>query len=187
WVDDLVKESIRRAGQYDHDEQWVKSMRLYAGLGSVEPAVPQWKDKLKLATRRVRLLALYTPDILKNLQDSDSKERDEVDHLLNPTTQPSKKNDPSADNDSFKIDWRETLKGINMEMLREGLAHAEHFYYRDASYKDMALGGIKGLQAVVNTRGLEKTFPKLADPVRKRAFVAAMEECIAANRDAAGR
>ena len=94
-VDQMIKGSIDRATQYDAHEQWVKSLRIYSDLASIEPAIPDWKDKLKLSTRRVRLLALYTPDVLKTLQDGDSKERDEVEALLRaaaatqPTTQPA--------------------------------------------------------------------------------------------------
>src|SRR6185437_9579976 len=90
-VDQLVKDSIERAQNYDKHEQWIKSLRIYSDLASIEPSIPMWKDKLKLATRRVRLLALYTPEVLKTLQEGDTKERDEVEALLKPaaTTQPA--------------------------------------------------------------------------------------------------
>src|SRR3954453_14986014 len=89
WVDALVKECIQRAEQYDKDEQWVRALRMYSDLASIEPSQPLWKDRLKLATRRVRLLFLYTPDSLKKLQEKDSKEREQVDALLRATTQPA--------------------------------------------------------------------------------------------------
>src|SRR6202000_2380879 len=77
-VDQLVNNEIQKAQEYDKQEQWIKSLRIYSDLNSIEPALPVWKDKLKLSTRRVRLLALYTPEVLKTLQEGDSKERDEV-------------------------------------------------------------------------------------------------------------
>src|SRR5687768_15679828 len=94
WVDQLIKGSIKRAEEYDKKEQWIRSLRLYSDLSSIEPSQPLWKDRLKQVTRRVRLLALYTPDELKKLSESESKERDEVDALLRPATQPSTQ--PSA-------------------------------------------------------------------------------------------
>ena len=89
-MDNLVKEPIRRAEQYEKDEQWIKALRLYSDLGAVEPSQPLWKDRLKLTTRRVRLLALYTPEVLKSMQEGEVKEREEVDALLHPATQPSR-------------------------------------------------------------------------------------------------
>ncbi|MDB5333275.1 MAG: hypothetical protein JWP03_4426 [Phycisphaerales bacterium] len=191
WVNTLVEDSIKRAQGYDQDEQWIKALRIYSDLSQVEPAVPQWKDKLKLATRRVRLLALYTPDVLKNLQEGDQKERDEVEALLKPTTQPSAKapeTQPAVDkdNETFKIDWHETLRGVQLEMLWDALVDAKTNYYRDMNYKKLALGGLNGLQTIVSTKGLEKAFPKLADPAKKAAFVQALDEAVASNKDATG-
>jgi hypothetical protein len=118
WVDALVKEAVQRAEQYDKNEQWIKALRLYSDLAQVEPAQPLWKDELKLATRRVRLLALYTPEVLRKLQEGEVKDRAEIEALLNPTTQPATqpttKPVESADNDTFKIDWHDTLKGVRM-------------------------------------------------------------------------
>ncbi|MEA2708971.1 MAG: carboxyl-terminal processing protease [Phycisphaerales bacterium] len=173
WVDQLVKQTIAMADQYDKDEQWLKAMRLYADLSSIEPATPEWKDKLKLATRRIRLLALYTPGGIKALQESESKERDAVDALLNPTTQPATKKADKDDeqNDAFKIDWKETVKGVRSDMLVDALKHARSNYYRPVEYKDLLIGGVKGLRAIATTKGLEQTFPGLADQAKREQFI----------------
>src|SRR5665213_1245126 len=52
-VSRLVSDSIARAEDYDHNEQWAKSLRLYSDLSIMQPAVPTWKDDLKLAARRL--------------------------------------------------------------------------------------------------------------------------------------
>ena len=187
WMAQLIRDSAKRAGEYDQAEQWIKSLRLYSDLSAIEEAAPSWKDKLKLATRRVRLLAMYTPDILKALQESETKDREEVEQLLHPTTQPAtqpaKKEDKTV-NDSFRIDWHETLHGVKMEMLWEALLDADQNYYRQVSYKDMAVGGLNGLRAVVTTKGLEKAFPKMADPDRRAEFMAALDKAAAAQASA---
>jgi carboxyl-terminal processing protease len=220
WVDQLVTGAIHRAAEDDQSEQWIKSLRIYSDLATIEPALPQWKDDLKLATRRVRLLAMYAPEGLKALQETDVKDREEVEKLLRPTTQPTtqpvaeeknegdtqvardsaattqpadaqgKKN--AADslvNDNLRLDWHETLRGVRMEMLWEALVDADQNYYRGISYKDMALGGLRGLRAVLTTKGLEKAFPKLADADRRNEFITAIDkattdnENVAANRE----
>ena len=68
WVDQLVNESIHRAATDDQNEQWIKSLRIYSDLAAIEPSVPQWKDELKLATRRVRLAGDVCTDGLKTFR-----------------------------------------------------------------------------------------------------------------------
>ena len=191
-VDNLIKSSIARAEQYDKNEQWIKSLRIYSDLGSLEPSIPAWKDRLKLATRRVRLLALYTPDVLKKMQEGDTKERDQVEALLKvpstqpalhlPTTKPAE--DKDKDSDSYKVDWHETLRNIKLEMLWDALNDAKQNYYREVTYKQLALGGLSGIQALVSTHGLENAFSGLGDPAKKAAFIETLDDEVANNKKA---
>jgi carboxyl-terminal processing protease len=184
WVDDLVRATIQKAERYDKAEQWLRSLRLYSDLAAVEPANPLWKERLKSVTRRVRLLALYTPDSLKALQESDVKERDEVKALLKTDEDKEKdakekeKKDPSekVDNDAFRIDWRETLRGVRMDMLWDALVDARDNYFREVNYKKLGLGGLEGIRSIVATKGLEKAFPLLADSNRRSAFLKTIDD-----------
>ncbi len=191
-MDELVKGEIKRADDYDGQNQWIKSLRIYSDLGSIEPAVPMWKDKLKLATRRVRLLALYTPDLLKDMQAGDSKERDEVDHLLHPTTQPASQpttkpvDNPLADADGFKVDWHDTLHGVRMDMLWDALVDARNNYFREVNYKNLGLGGINGVRTIATTNGLDKAFPKLADKEAKAVFLTSLDDSAALIKESTG-
>ncbi len=76
WIDDLVKSTISLAKKYEDKEQWLKALRLYSDLGSVDPGSVEWKEKLKIATRRIRLLAMYSPDEFKKIQETEGNERD---------------------------------------------------------------------------------------------------------------
>ncbi|HEY8667079.1 MAG TPA: S41 family peptidase [Tepidisphaeraceae bacterium] len=190
WMRELIEKSEKRAAEYDAHEQWIKALRLYSDLGSVEPANPQWKDKLKLATRRLRLLALYAPGELKAIQKSEGKEREEIDALLHPATQPAtnpatqpanpltkaSELDDDKDRDSFRIDWHETLKGVEVKMLSEGLYYARKNYWREVSYKDMMIGGLNGLRTLAATKGLEKEFTGLGDQEKREAFLKSIDE-----------
>jgi carboxyl-terminal processing protease len=89
WVSKLIADSVQHAADDEKSEQWLKAMRIYIDLGSLEPSSKEWKEKLKTVTRRVRLLALYTPDQLKQIQEKESKEHDEVEALVNPKLAPS--------------------------------------------------------------------------------------------------
>jgi carboxyl-terminal processing protease len=174
WVEELLKHTVQMAADGETHEEWLRTARLYSDLSQIEPANPEWKDRLKLVMRRIRLLATYTPDALKAVQEAESKDRAEADALLNPTTQPATKPVAAADpgdSDAFKIDWRETVKGIQMSMLRTSLAEAESNYWRAIDYKTLMVGGLKGVQAIVTTRGLEKNFPGLADSAKRTEFL----------------
>ena len=187
WAYSLINDSIHRADTDEQNGQWLKAMRIYSDLGSLLPTIPTWKDRLHLTTRRVRLLAMYVPDELKKIQDSEARERNEVDALIKPTTQPTTQpmasangkptpaTDP-ADDDSFKVDWHETLRGVQMDMLRTSLDEAVLNYYRAVDYPKMMTGGLNGLRAVCTTAGLEETFTNLGDPVRKKAFMDALDQ-----------
>ncbi len=151
------------------------------------PASPEWKDKLKLATRRIRLLMVYTPDRLKTLQDAESKDRKAADDLLRPaTTQPTvvaatqpaaaPGDDTTADN--FRVDWHDVTKDIQYDMLWDALIYAEKQYYRQVSFQGLLNGGLNGLKAVVTTKGLEDAFQGLKDPDKSKQFLDAIDGCL---------
>lgn len=181
WVDDLIQQTIAAAEQYDQEEQWLKAVRLYSDLGSVEPANPLWKEKLKKATRRIRLLAMYAPDYLKQVQEAESKEAEQVEALLKPTTQPATqptaKAEEDDESDPFRVNWQETLRGIHMSMLRDSLKEAQQNYWKDVTYQDLVRGGLRGMEAIVTTKGLENAFENamLHDAEKRAAFAQWLE------------
>jgi carboxyl-terminal processing protease len=184
-VDALVSSEEARADDFDRDEQWIQSQRIYQNLAQIDPSVPKWKDKLKLSMRRERLLALYTPTVFRQLLDSDTKLRDAADAIIHPTTQPTTR-PAELEADSIKIDWHDTLHGIKSEMLWEALVYARNNWYRDVDYKTLAVGGLNGLKVVVQTRGLEQAFPHLGDAAARDSFLATIDQCIATTEQAAG-
>lgn len=169
WVDDLIHHTAQMAAAAEDEHDWISAMRLYSDLAAVEPGEAKWKDKLKSASRRVRLLALYAPDQLKKYQDAQADQREQVDRLLHPdkvpTTQPV-----AVENDAFKTSWRDTLQGIQPDMLWDALQNIHDEYYRDVRYDTLTLGGLSGLESLVTTEGLETAFPSLADESKKAAF-----------------
>ncbi len=170
WMKTLIDDSIKHASDYEASEEWSKAARLYSDLAAVEPASRDWKEKLKTAMRRVRLLAIYAPDVYQQIKDTDMKELDDVQDLLNPTTQPATKPVEAAKNDNFKMDWHDSIKGVKMRMLVNAMHDAYAEYYRDMNYRGLMTGGLAGIDAVINTKGLEKSFPNLADAKKKAEF-----------------
>jgi len=185
WVDDLVAQSITLAKQYEDSEQWLKALRLYSDLTAVEPAIAMWKDKMKLVTRRVRLLMVYTPTMLKQLQEAEGKERKTAEELLNPpSTQPTAGATPATqptattqNSEDTATDWHDVVKGIEYGMLWDALRDAEQNYYRTVSYQGLLKGGLMGVRTIVTTPGLEHAFPDLADKEKAKQFLAVIDSC----------
>ncbi len=176
WVAELLTKAKASAADYEAHEQWVKAQRLYSHLSAMEPANPLWKEKVKLVTQRLRLLAMYTPDEFKRVIDDEVKQREAAEQLVNPTTQPTTKPADREENDSFRTDWHDMLHGIRMDMLVDALDDARGNYWREVSYKTLTTGGLKGLQALASTKGLEKAFANLGDPAKREAFLGAISQ-----------
>jgi carboxyl-terminal processing protease len=172
WVQKLIAQGIQHAADDEKNGEWSHAARIYTDLTTLEPASREWKEKLKYTMRRVRLLAIYAPDYLKDLPKKDIAERDAVEALLNPTTQPTSKPAEAAapENDNFKTDWHDSLKGVRMKLLVDSMRYAYSEYYRDVNYRGLMSGGLAAVDAVINTKGLETAFPGLADAGKKAEF-----------------
>ena len=194
WVRDLVKESADLGREYEQKSQWIDAMRVWGDLAAIEPLDAEWKGKLKSSTRRVRLLAVYTPEVLDKLRDQNQAESAEVEKLLTesrraeaeangetPATQPATTQpatqpaDPTADlDDSFRSDWHDSVKGATMTMLRDAIVDADEYYFQKVEYKNLLTGGMDAVLALATTPGLEGAFPTLADAEAKAKYVEAV-------------
>ena len=76
---------------------------------------------------------------------------------------PHKPSEPVGRNENFKTDWHDAMRGISCRCWSTRVHERNSEYYRDVNYRGMMSGGIDRLDAVINTHGLEKTFPGLAD------------------------
>lgn len=176
-IQDIIKRTSTLAADYESNSQWIKAQRLYSDLSVLEPLNSGWSDKLKATTRRIRVLALYTPDVLKQLREEESKLVDELDKIIPPTTPRPATRPVSADAESaFRIDWRETLRSIRPEMLWSSLINVRSNYWRDVSFTAMMKSGLEGVRAVVATQGLDAAFPSLGDKAKRDAFLAKIDE-----------
>jgi len=182
WVVGLIEESRRLAQRCEEEQQWLKSLRLYAQLSAIEPDNLEWRERWKTSTRRVRLIAVYAPEALKQMQDAEMKEREAVDALLNPaakaTTRPAEREEEEAEQ-ANRVDWRESLRGVRMGMLRDALIDAKENYYQSVTYRKMILGGLEGLRLVLSTPPLEGVFPGLANRTRRAEMLGAIDASVA--------
>ncbi|HMB95618.1 MAG TPA: PDZ domain-containing protein, partial [Tepidisphaeraceae bacterium] len=175
WVPPMLQKMEQMAGDYEKNEQWLKAQRAYSDIAAIELTNPHWKEKFNSTTNRLRILAMYTPEEYRGIVDKEIKQRDAADQLLNPTTQPSTRPMPE-ENENFKTDWHDMLKGVQMDMLINALDDARGNYWRDISYKSLTTNGLRGVEEFVTTHGLEKQFPNLADQAKLDAFLASVHQ-----------
>jgi carboxyl-terminal processing protease len=81
-----------------------------------------------------------------------------------------------ADTSDFKMDWHDAVRGASLDMLLDSLAFAERDYYRQVDLQNLMQGGIDELRMMASTRGLEKTFPALANQDKKNDFIWALDQ-----------
>src|SRR4029079_17004775 len=106
----------------------------------------------------------------------DDDDKDSKDKSKDAAKEKEKKDAEKVDNDAFRIDWRETLRGVKMDMLWDALVDARDNYFREVNYKKLGVGGLEGVRSLLATKGLEKAFPLLADSSRRTAFLKVIDD-----------
>jgi carboxyl-terminal processing protease len=177
WVDDLVNSAATEAQTAEANAQWVTALRIYADLTTLDPFKPVWKDKLKLVTRRIRLVMVYAPDQFKAIEKIEMDAHKKADDLLHPTTQPVAAVNPADDqNDGFKLDWHEAVHGATLDMLLSSLTFADHDYFRTVDMQALLNGGIDALRTMATTKGLDQTFTGLGNADKEKDFLWALDQ-----------
>jgi carboxyl-terminal processing protease len=187
WVAPLIREVQAAAHGAERAGDWRQAQRLYLNLSAIEPSNPAWKELLKRTTQRFRLLGMYVPQRLAAASKERFAEDAEVEKLLRsanlmPTTQPAREaaTRPVADDmPEAKSNWREALKDIRYDMLWTTLEDSVDNYYRELDYAKLVSGGIRALREVATLEGLEAAFPALKEEIKKKQFLAALDEASA--------
>lgn len=175
WVADAIKRSHELAVAAEQTGDWMSARRLYSDLSAIEPLNATWRTKINDVSRRLTLLAVYAPDELEAVYKADAEARRKAADILEPEKSTTKPSDDIEMNPDFRLDWKQMLQGVRLDMLRDSITGARDGYYRDTAYPELAAGGIQGLELLITTSGLEKTFPALADPATVKAFAQALD------------
>ncbi len=177
WVREMIAEATAMAQAAEDAEQWLTARRIYGDLSAIEPTQPLWRTRLNDVSRRLRLLAVYAPKILDEMYDKETDVIEAVRLIADPERNPTPRAVRNEEMDeSFKVDWRKTLEGVNAFMLRDAMEDARQAYWRTSDPTDMLTGAMQAIRAVVSTRGLETSFPQLQDEARVAEFRAALDE-----------
>jgi carboxyl-terminal processing protease len=186
-VEGVIARTVELAQKAEDESQWLAAVRLYADLTRVEPGEVTWHRKFKEVAKRVRLLAMYTPDRYAEQLRQESNTRLAALKVIDPsnpaatqpaTTRPADENE-ETDN-SLRTNWQDILKGIKAPMLADAFSITNEQYFREVSFKELTVSGLTGLRVLATTGGLEDTFANLKDDAKRQQFIAVLEEQIAA-------
>ncbi len=204
-VDSAITRAVQLAQEAEDKSEWLTAVRLFGDLTRVEPGEVIWNTKFKESARRVRMLAMYTPDRYVEQAKAEFEIRLMAIKVIDPSnpastrpaatqpsTQPSRQpstTQPSTtqattqansdENEGLRVDWRDTLKGVNIRMLADAMEETNDAYFRNVNYRDLTLAGLQGVRTLILTGGLEDAFPKLADVKSRDQFCAVLDEQIA--------
>lgn len=155
-VSDLVKKTQIAANQAELDEDWVEAAVLFGRLNLLYEEDARYRDDVKRVNSHLRVLALYSPDTLRELQQARAKRVGREDEL----------NRARPDDET----WQARLNGIDAEMLRESIRTAADRHIDHDGYNQLIIGAIEPLLTLLDTPALTTTFAGLGDAAQRDAF-----------------
>ncbi|MEM9913326.1 MAG: S41 family peptidase [Planctomycetota bacterium] len=155
-VSNLVKKTEIAANQAELDEDWVEAAVLFGRLNLLYEEDARYRDDVKRVNSHLRVLALYTPETLRELQQARAKRVGREDEL----------NRARPDDET----WQTRLNGIDADMLRRSIRTAADKHIDHDGYNQLLIGSIEPLLTLLDTPALAETFPGLGDAVKREAF-----------------
>lgn len=155
-VQRLVKLAEAEATERQQDGQWLRALSLYRGLELLFDNEERYTERLKRVARHVALLRLYAPQHLQDLYIQDAEERGEE--------------EPNLWNVEENA-WENRLRGVKAVMLNESLHFGARQHVEGSNFEELLIGGIDGLKVFFSTKGMETTFPNLADETKTEPFL----------------
>ncbi|MEM9884180.1 MAG: hypothetical protein AAF800_14805, partial [Planctomycetota bacterium] len=155
-VVDLVARTEIAAKQAELDEDWVEAAVLFGRLNLLFEEDKRYRNDLKRVNSHLRVLALYTPDVLRDLQRARAERLGREDQL------PEDRPDDET--------WEVRLGGIDAEMLRESVRTAAERHIDHEGYAQLLAGAVEPLLVLLDTPALAQTFPGLKNPTQRDAF-----------------
>lgn len=155
-VMDLVKKTEIAAKQAELDEDWVEAAVLFGRLNLLYEEDARYRDDVKRVNSHVRVLALYSPEVLRELQEARALRVGRAEEL--------------DQNRTDAETWQARLNGIDAEMLRESIRTAAERHIDHEGYAKMLAGAIEPLLTLMETPAIHDTFAGLSDQAKRDGF-----------------
>ncbi len=142
----VIEKAEAKANKAEEAGKWIDAWELYRQLKDVYKSKGRYADHIQRVQARIRWLRLYTPAVLREMMDSE-------------------KEGPVVSRN-----WRDRLKGIDQEMVREAVTQAADHHVGDVSSPALIASGVEALLWMLDTPALAKAFPALGKPGKVRPF-----------------
>lgn len=181
---DLVKRADAIAVAGEKEGNWLEALAYYRVLDLLFEDTGEYHNRLKAASRHVRVLRFYAPaefdrlnkaryDRLEKNREA-AKIRDKAAGRLDPKDKDADKvkaaEKPPKPSKRDEEKWQDKLTDVDMPMLRQTLNQASRRHVSSKGYVPLLRGSIDGLVSLINTKGLEATFPSFNDAAKLQKF-----------------
>ena len=166
----LAERTIDRAkaeGDWLYVEELLNRVRsLYEG-SSMKDEYQRYDDALETdASRRVMLVLNYAPRAWYELRKLQYGRLDEKD----------RKEPFPAYNEKGAGDWKQSIEGINEQILQESLTRISAEHLENVGWKPLIEGGLSMVKLLATTPALKENFASVGDETLAGAFAAAVSE-----------
>lgn len=157
-VESLVEKTLAKADEAKLSDNWLEALALYRALDLLFETSNVYQDEVDQAARHIRVLQLYAPKQLQALYDERTKRRADP-------------QDPQQENIELEVeDWQSRLKGVRLEMLRQTIRHATRKHVAQQGLTPLMQGAVDALIVMLDTNGLEESFPAFTDENSVKQF-----------------
>ncbi len=153
----LIKETLEKAQRAKAEDNWLEALALYRALDLLFEASNTYQTDVDQAARHIRVLQLYAPNRLEQLYDERAERR----------------GDKDTANSTVKLeieDWQSRLKGVRLSMLRQTIRYAARKHVAKQGLTPLIRGSIDSLIVMLDTKGLDESFPALNDEADAAQF-----------------
>jgi len=178
-VIDTVAQARAAAAAAAKQHNWVESSGIYRLLDLLYEEEGSYQDQLRQVAQHIRILGLYAPQVLESLYEARAKRlaaEAAQDADADPDDEAGEDDaegvaDPLAERPQIEHEhWSKRLEGVDQPMLEQALLWSARKHVDRGGYTPMMLGAVEGLITLLETEGLEQTFPGLADAEKLRTF-----------------
>lgn len=154
----LVRDTIVKANDAKEHNDWLEALALYRALDLLFEKTNIYQDQVDQASQHVRVLQLYAPDTLTRLYDERAKRNGDEPKTDDGPVQPEAEG------------WQSRLRGVRLAMLHQTLRYAKRKHVARQSYTPLIRGAIDSLIVMLDTQGLDETFPSFKNEANVKQF-----------------
>ena len=175
WAAAIVAGAEAKAKSLQDDHEWYDALGLYMMLADLYDNDGRYEKVVKHVTRQARVISLYAP-----------KEAAVEVAATTPSEPKSESTEPAKTAKAKDPKWKSYILGVDAFMVRLALARIDEAYVKSVDYRKVMLGGLGAVKALVESPGVRKSFPSMADDAKRAAFAERLDALVEEASEAEG-